>query len=340
MFDLKLDSHSSIYPYMQDYVRERDLRGLGSANELKMLRSLERYSVRIGYNGTGLTKELYNGWADDLEVSDQCKPLYMRAFMRFSLYMNRIGVESYMGPLPKYVSDFTPYIYSEAEMEQLFSAADNWREKNFDRRSCAMVMPVLLRVLYSTAMRVGEALSIVNKNVDFKRHLIILGKTKNRRDRCCAMPPSLETVIREYMHFRDMLPVDGIADPDSLLFRCFNGKPVRQLAVRHRFHALQRSIGMHALANGKLPRLHDIRHTACVNAMRKLMAAGKDIYCCMPQLAAYMGHYDTSSTERYLRLTSSVFPELLEMAGNVTMPINDVVNQRLAEIKNEANGKL
>lgn len=57
-----------------------------------------------------------------------------------------------------------------------------------------------------------------------------------------------------------------------------------------------------------------------------MIAAGKDIYCCMPQLSVYMGHCDPKDTEYYLRLTPTAFPELLAMDAKTTMPITEIVN--------------
>lgn len=65
----------------------------------------------------------------------------------------------------------------------------------------------------------------------------------------------------------------------------------------------------------------------------KMIAAGKDIYCCMPQLSVYMGHCDPKDTEYYLRLTPTAFPELLAMDAKTTMPITEIVNLFLSKQK-------
>lgn len=327
MFEVKSAIHTPIYPLMQEYISERDLRGICSENAKTVLRNFEHYSVSVGYNEDRITQEHFYGWLDNIEGSERHKVLYTRELIRFARYLSATGHESYIAFSPRYESDFAPYIYTQDEMNRLFSAADSWRERSISPDSAVLVMPVLLRMLYSTAMRIGEALNIANADVDFSRHIIRLRKTKNLQERLCAMNPSLEAVIKEYIHYRNLLPVKGVSAPEAPLFCNKRGGHIKKNTILIRFHNLQRIIGMKVTASGHFPRIHDIRHSACIMAMRKLMDSGKDIYCCMPQLASYMGHCEPKDTEYYLRLTPSAFPELLEIASCVTQPIAEIISR-------------
>jgi integrase len=57
--------------------------------------------------------------------------------------------------------------------------------------------------------------------------------------------------------------------------------------------------------------MHDLRHTFCVNALLKLSEAGMDLYYSMPVLSTYVGHKSVEATNRYVRLTSELYPQLL-----------------------------
>lgn len=275
----------------------------------------------------------YHNWIDSLEGNEAHKSLYIRGVILFAKYLNLRGKISFVGMHPPYKSDFTPYIYSEEEIATLFSTVDKWRDYSINPGSIALVMPTLLRLIYSTGMRIGEALSITNIDVDFTRHSICLRKTKNNHERYCAITPTMEIVIKEYIRYRNMLPVAGVDAPHALLF-CNNiGGKVNAKAVRVRFHNILIASGFKVTPSGYLPRIHDLRHTACVHTMKKMIAAGKDIYCCMPQLAVYMGHCDPKDTEYYLRLTPTAFPELLAMDAKTTMPITEIVNLFLSKQK-------
>ena len=52
--------------------------------------------------------------------------------------------------------------------------------------------------------------------------------------------------------------------------------------------------------------------------MERMVREGKDIYCAMPYIAAYMGHRRLESTNSYLRLTQEMYPDLIK----TTMPID------------------
>ena len=42
-----------------------------------------------------------------------------------------------------------------------------------------------------------------------------------------------------------------------------------------------------------------------------------DLYVALPTLSAYLGHKSVGSTQRYVRLTVEVFPELIEKVSQV-----------------------
>ena len=56
-----------------------------------------------------------------------------------------------------------------------------------------MVIPVLLRTLYSTAIRIGEAINLRNQDIDFEGHTIVLDNTKNGRQRLAPLNESLKS---------------------------------------------------------------------------------------------------------------------------------------------------
>ena len=52
---------------------------------------------------------------------------------------------------------------------------------------------------------------------------------------------------------------------------------------------------------GRLPRVHDFRHTFAVEALLRWYRAGVDVNVKLPLLATYMGHVSIVSTEYYLQ---------------------------------------
>lgn len=63
---------------------------------------------------------------------------------------------------------------------------------------------------------------------------------------------------------------------------------------------------------GKGPRIHDFRHTYCVNLLRKWAEEGKDLLTCIPYMRVMLGHESFEETAYYLKLTAAELPLIRE----------------------------
>jgi integrase len=254
---------------------------------------------------------------------------------RFLGYLSELGHECYIPRLPKKpVRDFVPYIYSEDEMAKIFSVADTLRLKLKTHNSILMIMPALLRLLYSTGIRIGEALAIKNRDIDFNRNAITLNETKNGCQRLAPLNNDMEAVLKQYILYRNRMPIKGLEEPDSPLFVSGIGKSLSHSSVYENFHNIIMKVGIPYKGGNSGPNIHGIRHTSCVHAMQKMIQAGKDMYCCLPVLSTFMGHKYMIDTEMYIHLTKEMYPELIEMDKSVTASISTIINRALL-IKNE-----
>ena len=66
------------------------------------------------------------------------------------------------------------------------------------------------------------------------------------------------------------------------------------------------------LADGRVPRIHDARHSFAVNTLIDLYRAEVDVAAWMPRLSSYLGHSAPAGTFWYLQAT----PELLALAAD------------------------
>jgi integrase len=84
-------------------------------------------------------------------------------------HMNRMGKIAYMIPkgLPNHEEKYIPHIYTEEEIASLLAAADRLTPQ---KGGCVkhLVIPCVLRLLYATGMRHGEARLLKTDDVDFK----------------------------------------------------------------------------------------------------------------------------------------------------------------------------
>lgn len=59
-------------------------------------------------------------------------------------------------------------------------------------------------------------------------------------------------------------------------------------------------------------RVHDFRHTYCVNLLRKWTDEGKDLMAYLPYMKTMLGHEGFEETAYYLKLTAERFPYIKE----------------------------
>ncbi len=331
----KLFEYTSVFaPYIESYIHEKELQGY-KATQLKwILLEFDKFFKQASKKELFISSEDIKNWAAT-RTCDKPNTLYQKycAIAKFCRYMCLLGHECYIPQRPKKrYSNYTPTIFTHAQMRAIFNGCDKMVMKEHHANSIMIVVPTLLRVLYSTGIRISEALSVLNKDVDFDRKVIVLNKTKNHCQRIAPINESLEQVLRQYIYYRNKIPVYGIAHPASSLFVSTTGKSCTRRAVLKYFHRIIEECGIPRRCDQRGPMVHEIRHTAAVHSMVKLTQNGMDIYASLPLLATFMGHKKVRDTENYVRLTQEMYPDLLKMSAEV---INQVYSCFLTKLKQD-----
>ena len=178
-------------------------------------------------------------------------------------------------------------------------------------------MPGILRLLYSTGMRVSEATSLLNQVVDIERQLIVIRKTKNQQQRLIPVNPSLCQVLRQYTDAKNRLPLQNANAKDAPFFISPSGLILTQSRVYAWFMKILKVCGIPHCA-GKGPRVHDLRHSCAVHSLMKQVKNGADIYCVLPILSVFLGHKKLSDTETCVRLTREMFPDIIKQEYSIS----------------------
>lgn len=330
---MKIPLYNSILKtYICGLVEEKHLHGFQSDTLKYNLAEIDRYMQENKPDGICINETYFNKWlayADDPNLSRKTVYAKVSCFRQLMIYMNNLGIECYIPRLPRENEHrYVPHIYSEKEILDIFDACDSLKPRTFRGRTCYYALPALFRLLYSTGIRIGEALAIKNQDVDFKKKHIFINKTKNCHQRFAPINNTLASVLKDYIRFRNHITCKPVDNPSSPLFVNSKGDPLSQVGVQHIFnHMILAKAGIPFIGQHMGPRIHDIRHTACVHALKKLVSGGYDIYCCMPLLANFMGHINPMSTETYLRLTQEVYPEVIGIQALQTEDIAHILSR-------------
>lgn len=285
-------------------------RGIGygySGPTIQQLRMFSRYLSNFPETGTVLDKET---------VDEYCAPHGAEAIStrkhratlvrQFALYLRTRGIDCYLPPEnhERDRTDFIPHIFTENEMQRVIACADDHPFLPHASTTKA-VYSMLIRMLWCCGLRLGEALSLTVGDVNLDDAVLTVARAKYNKTRLVPMSKSLAAYAKRYWDHMGFVR----ENPGAFFYPTHrNGKYVRGAPSAH----IKRIMLRAGIANsgGKVPRVHDIRHSFAVMSLKKMEDAGMDIYCSLPLLSVYMGHSDIKSTEYYLRLTGSSFSEI------------------------------
>ena len=306
----------------------------------RVLFTFDQFILDQGYTSSGLTKEITDKWTEKrYNESDLTHYARVMIIRQFSEHLRNCGIQTYIPNLPPYREcSFIPYIYTYDEMNAIFRACDDLRLRHRNVDCCLLVMPCLLRMLYGTGMRISEAISLKNKDVDINMKCLTLRDTKNGKDRLIPISDSLASVCKSYMEYRNQLPIAGINYETHPFFATVNGKSCKHASIYTWFRKVLAQAGIHHTGNRKGPRIHDIRSTFASHSFVKLSDEGVDLYCSWPYLSTYLGHQSLQSTEQYIRLTAQMYPEILKNTEGIYVDVLPDVTLKTNE--NEANNRL
>jgi integrase len=209
-------------------------------------------------------------------------------------------------------NSFTPYIFTNKAMATIFRTCDNLR--CYDRRMSTIqfIIPAIIRLLYGTGLRISEAVSLRNRDVDLEKRSIHIRKSKNGEERLVPLSNTLTEVLKQYLYYRDQMPVPNVCDVNGFFFVSPNGTYCRAGTVYAWFRRVLAKSGIPFQGDSKGPRVHDLRHTFAVHSLVKMAKSGMDLYYSLPLLSVFLGHKSLGATEHYVRLTSEMYPNILK----------------------------
>jgi len=284
--------------------------------EEKMFAKFDQFTIELGETSVGLSKELSDRWFAKMgNESDSYRYARCVCINQLSSYLCNINIRSFVARLPKQRNSFVPYVFSKTEMVNIFNACDELATKRLKMDSSVFSIPLLIRFLYGTGLRINEALVLRNKDFNLIDNYIVVKDSKNGLERTVPLSGSLAIACQTYLEYRDQLPID--TSDDSLFFVTLNGASCKWSSVYRWFRKIlmQSEIafvgGTHCHSG---PRIHDIRHTTACHALARMVDEGMDLYCSLPIMSTFLGHQSLKATDMYVRLTAEMYPDLLKNA--------------------------
>jgi integrase len=214
---------------------------------------------------------------------------------------------SIFGPVPGRVA---PHIYREAEIVELLAAARGLNPQDGLRPA---TFETLFGLIASAGLRVSEALSLLDTDVDLCDGTLMVRQTKFAKSRLLPLHPSTVEVLVRYRQLRSR-QVQTTTDTPFFVGTQGDrlGQPLGDRQVHRIFIELRDQLGWVDRGAHGNPRIHDLRHSFAVRRLMLWHEQGIDVDQAMLTLSTYLGHAKISNTYWYL----TGVPELMALAGS------------------------
>jgi integrase/recombinase XerD len=267
-------------------------------------RILRRFATFVGKIDIGLISEEHiNLFLTRGHLAHHIWRSYRSLIRRFLAYWfarRQIGRIPEPEQKPNIGTRFFPYVYSKSEIARLLAAIPMCQV----RRKCTIgssTLSSLLLFLYGTGLRVTEALSLSDSNIDFRKGWIDICPGSLYRHRTIPMGNDVQRVLRR--HLRS--PERASFGTGKVLFLTRKGHPVTYGLLRPTFGRLRTTAGIFRANCPLPPRLQDLRHTFAVHSITRWSRDGLSSEKMLPMLTAYMGNVRETGLLRYFELTPS-----------------------------------
>jgi integrase len=237
---------------------------------------------------------------------------YQRIVRKFLVFHARDHAGTFIPDrltFPKPLPVKPPRLISEAEMGRVLTLARQLPPTPPNPLRAEIIRLGLI-LLFCCGLRCGELLRLKLSDVEGEKAILRIRMTKFYKSRLVPLSPSVTAELQDYLQQRrrKRLPMAPTA------FLMWSGHRGSEVYAASRlgtvWHQLCFSAGV-LTTQGHPPRLHDLRHSAAVNALQRWYAQGADVQAKLPLLATYLGHADATSAHYYLKFT----PELRQAAS-------------------------
>lgn len=293
---------SVLAPILDRYVNLKRSLGRRFATATWTLQSLDRFLHDQAGMHSDLTAAAFRGWCQTHEnVASGVRRVRMLEVYNFCAYRRRTEPHCFLpdpATFPAYHQRAKPYIFSEAEVAQLLSAAANMKPN----RSSPLrpdITRLAIVLLFTTGIRRGELLNLTLGDYNRQESTLHIRETKFYKSRLLPLNAQIADEIERYLRVRASRRLPTLAHTPLIWNATQGGRAYTGTGLHYCVQPLLQQCGI-CTPKGQSPRIHDFRHSFAVNALLRWYREGADVETKLPLLATYLGHGSAVSTHHYL----------------------------------------
>jgi site-specific recombinase XerD len=292
---------------MENFVALRRLAETDYQSQTRLLVYFDRFLAKEHFNEPCLTREIVQRYLSSLSyLHPRTRYNRFSVVSQFCRYLCRFEPLCYVPEAIRSAKPETsriPYIFTKTQIQDLLAKAAKLQPQHSLRPH---TYRTLFGLLYTTGLRVGEALALDIKDFYPEPMRLYIREGKFRKSRWVPLALSTCEILQKYIDKRQNTMPPAEDDP---LFISLRHSRLHHRTVYQTFCALLKQCQIHkGKAHG--PRIHDLRHSFAVHRLLEWYGDGQDINARLPALATYMGHVGVGSTQIYIQAT----PELYQQA--------------------------
>jgi integrase/recombinase XerD len=293
---------SMLGPMLTRYLALKEALGRRYAIERAVLKHLDAF-LAAKSERTDLCSETFAQWCStQAYLTSGVRRARMRIVRNFCLYRRRTQPYCFVPDaalFPPLHQAVQPHIFTECEIAALLRQAHTLEPAPHSPLRREM-FGLALVLLYTTGLRRGELLRLLVGDYDPEERTLLVQESKFHKSRLLPLSPDGSREIEDYLRARRARRLPVSKETPLLCSPVRGGRPYTENGFRTVINSLLEAAGIRSAA-GRLPRLHDFRHTFAVHALLRWYRAGADAQAKLPFLATYMGHVSIVSTQYYLR---------------------------------------
>lgn len=310
---------SWLAPYFDRFVALKRAGGAGYVSQRRLLLAFDRYLYEHAQEPPLLPETLVQYLASLDHLSSRGRENVVGAVWPAVTYA--LGHGAQIETLParpsrpsRHWRQRQPRILSATEVDSILAAARRLPPKDGLRPA---TIATLLGVLYTTGIRVGEALALDVGDLDQHDRILTIRRGKFGKSRVLPLRQSTTEALVRYINY-PLRPM-GTAASAPIFVSCRR----RRLSIPAVWTAV-RAAGLAAGFSEPLPRPHDFRHTFAINHIAEWYSQGRDVNTLLPALSTYLGHISIENTRLYLVANGALLQQAANLFAHSTRALDEV----------------
>jgi site-specific recombinase XerD len=239
-----------------------------------------------GKNPEELCNEDINKYVHSFIIQEQKSTSYqciaISALKKFFIIVQNVKIDIDHFERPK-KGKYLPTVYSHFEIKRILDAHTNIKHK------------LILSIIYSAGLRLGETTNLKLVDIDSKRKIIWVRSGKGKKDRCTLLSPVIIPLLKAYYLSYN---------PKIWLFEYKEGVRYSRTSIQHILRKAKLKAGINRKGG-----IHSLRHSFATH----LLEQGTDLR----YIQVLLGHRSSKTTEIYTHVSTREI-------GNIKSPLDSL----------------